>query len=432
MPSDPNSSARRITLSVLDRLVGRERAQNVAIRLWDGTLWPDNNPRAATVVLKFPGALRTIFASGHERGLGEGFLRDEFDIEGDIEAVLRLADELELNRLGLTRKLIAATKLLRLPRSQTDLTPRAPAQLRGERHSPQRDLQAVAYHYNASNEFYSLWLDPKMVYSCAYFEDKNNDLETAQTDKLDLICRKLRLKPGQKLLDLGCGWGALVIHAAQHYGVDATGITLSEPQVELAQQRIEEAGLSERCRVELKDYRAIEPRVEYDALASIGMFEHVGSAKLAEYFERALEHLKPRGVFLNHGIAYNATNRPPSAGNFIDTYVFPDGETVPINLTLQRAEEAGWEVRDVESLREHYALTLRHWVKNLENNRERALGSVDEATYRVWRLYMASSAYGFSTNRVTIFQTLLAKPDKRGRVGLPLRRDDWYRGREKR
>ncbi len=427
MLSSDNSQARHITLSVLDRLVGRERAQNVAIRLWDGTLWPDQKPRAATVVLKFPGALRTIFASGHERGLGEGFLRDEFDIEGDIEAVLRLADELELNRLGVGRKLGAAIKLLRLPRSKTDLTPRAPAQLKGERHSPQRDLQAVAYHYNASNEFYSLWLDAQMVYSCAYFASENDDLDSAQTAKLDLICRKLRLKPGQKLLDLGCGWGALVMHAAKYYGVDATGITLSEPQVELAHQRIREAGLSARCRVQLRDYRDIETRQEYDALASIGMFEHVGSAKLAEYFERALEHLQPQGVFLNHGIAYNATNQPPSAGNFIDTYVFPDGETVPINLTLQRAEEAGWEVRDVESLREHYTLTLRHWVKNLELNRERALQCVDEATYRVWRLYMASSAYGFSTNRVTIFQTLLAKPDKRGQLNLPLRRDDWYR-----
>ena len=426
MPSDNHAQERRLTLSILDRLVGRERAKNVSIRLWDGTLWPDNRARTATVVLKFPGALRTIFASGQERGLGEGFLRDEFDIEGDIEAVLRLADELELNRLGLARKLSTAAQLLRLPRSKTYLTPRAPAQLKGERHSPQRDLQAVAYHYNASNEFYSLWLDPKMVYSCAYFASENDDLATAQAAKLDLICRKLRLQPGQKLLDLGCGWGALVIHAAQHYGVDATGITLSAPQVELAQQRIEAAGLSARCRVQLKDYRAIEPRGEYDALASIGMFEHVGSAKLAEYFERSLKHLKPRGVFLNHGIAYNATNQPPNAGNFIDTYVFPDGETVPINLTLQRAEEAGWEVRDVESLREHYALTLRHWVKNLEANRERALQCVDEATYRVWRLYMASSAYGFSTNRVTIFQTLLAKPDKRGQLNLPLRRDDWY------
>ncbi len=419
--------ARSLTLQVLDRFVPRHLATEVSIRLWDNTLWPDSSPRRATVALHFPGALRTIFASGSEKGLGEGFLRGEFDFEGDIEAVLRLADSLELNRLSPLRKLAAAALVLRLPQQKTPLQPREPAKLKGERHSIARDTAAVAYHYNASNSFYKLWLDEQMVYSCAYFSSPEDSLDQAQAAKLDLICRKLRLKPGQKLLDIGCGWGALIVHAAKYFGADATGITLSEPQVEEAQKRIRDAGLQGRCKVHLQDYREIEPEQNFDALSSIGMFEHVGAALLPEYFERALGHLKPGGVFLNHGIALNANLKTMPPGSFIDSYVFPDGETVAINLTLQRAEEAGWEVRDVESLRQHYVLTLRAWVGNLEANREAALKVVDEATYRVWRLYMASSAYGFSTNRITVFQTLLAKPHQDGSLRLPLRRQDWYR-----
>ncbi len=421
-----NDQARQLTLQILDRFVPRHLATEVSIRLWDGTLWPDDSPRLATVALHFPGALRTIFASGSEKGLGEGFLRGEFDIEGDIEAVLKLAESLELNRLSLTRKLGAAALVLRLPRQNSPLQPRQPARLKGSRHSIARDKDAVAYHYNASNEFYKLWLGAQMVYSCAYFASPQDSLDEAQFAKLDLICRKLRLQPGHKLLDLGCGWGALIIHAAKYFGAHATGITLSEPQVEEANRRIREANLQDRCRVQLRDYREAEPRQEFDALSSIGMFEHVGAALLPEYFERALGHLKPGGVFLNHGIALNAKLRTMPPGSFIDSYVFPDGETVAINLTLQRAEEEGWEVRDVESLRQHYVLTLRAWVANLEANREAALQVVDEAAFRVWRLYMASSAYGFATNRISVFQTLLAKPHDDGSLALPLRRQDWY------
>lgn len=419
-----NAAAKRATLSILDQLLPRHLMTDIGLRLWDGTLWPDGRVRPTTVVLNFPGALRTIFASGTERGLGEGFLRDEFDIEGEIEPVLQLAENLGLTSISPFRKVLLATKLLQLPRSQT-LRPRAPAKLVGQPHSIERARAAVAYHYNASNEFYALWLDPRMVYSCAYFRDEKRDIEQAQFDKLNHICRKLRLKPGQKLLDVGCGWGALVLHASKYFGVDATGITLSQPQVELARQRIQEAGVSDRCRVELRDYREIKTG-QYDAIASIGMFEHVGAALLPEYFERAFDLLWPGGVFLNHGIAYNATRPAPKAGNFIETYVFPDGETVPLNLSLQHAEESHFEIRDVESLREHYALTLRAWVKRLEANRERAVQMTDEATYRVWRLYMASSAYGFATNRITVFQTLLAKNDERGHNNLPLTREDWY------
>ncbi len=290
----------------------------------------------------------------------------------------------------------------------------------------QRDREAVRYHYDVSNDFYRLFLDERMVYSCAYFASADIGLEEAQLAKLDLVCRKLRLKPGQRLLDVGCGWGGLVLHAAANYGVDATGITLSAPQVELANRRIAEAGLAERCRVQLLDYREVREDHPFDALVSVGMFEHVGQAMLPGYFGKAARLLKRGGVFLNHGIASRATDPVVHGPSFSDAYVFPDGELVPINGTLRAAEETGFEVRDVESLREHYALTLRHWVRRLEERHAQALQHVDEATYRVWRLYMAGSAHGFTRRRLNVYQALLALPDSDGASGLPLTRTDWY------
>ena len=216
------------------------------------------------------------------------------------------------------------------------------------------------------------------------------------------------------------------MHAAAHYGVDATGITLSQPQADLASQRIAAAGLADCCRVEVRDYRQMGEPEGYDALVSVGMFEHVGAALLPTYFAQALRLLRSGGVFLNHGIASRATDKPQPGPSFSDTYVFPDGELVPINVTLDAAEEAGFEVRDVESLREHYALTLRHWVRRLETHHDQALQFVDEPTYRVWRLFMSGSAHGFSVGRINVYQTLLVKPDECGRSNLPLTRADWY------
>jgi cyclopropane-fatty-acyl-phospholipid synthase len=270
-----------------------------------------------------------------------------------------------------------------------------------------------------------------MVYSCAYFESPGDDLDTAQEQKLDAICRKLRLSAGQRLLDVGCGWGGLVMHAATHYGVTATGITLSQPQADLANARIAEMGLADLCRVEVQDYREASPKEKYDALVSVGMFEHVGEAWLPAYFSQAWRLLRPGGVFLNHGIARDTVERRILGPSFSKTYVFPDGELVPIHVTLQAAEEAGFEVRDVESLREHYAMTLRHWVGRLESHHEQALHFVDEPTYRVWRLFMSGSARGFAIGKLNLYQALLVRPGVGGRSGLPLTRDDWYIGRER-
>ncbi len=421
--------AARITVRLLEEMGFDDPSigAQVGVRLWDGTLWPDDTPRPATVVLRHPGSLRDMFLPGDELSLGEAYLYDVFDIEGDVESVFGLVDQLGQRRNGVLHTLRLARDLRRLPaRPKRDMGRRGPAKLAGKRHSVGRDRQAVTYHYDVSNDFYALWLDRRMVYSCAYFHSTDEELDTAQERKLDYICRKLRLKPGQRLLDLGCGWGGLVMHAAQHYGVDATGITLSKPQVELANERIAQAGLADRCRVLARDYREMEEPEGYDALVSVGMFEHVGEAALPVYFERARQLLRPGGVFLNHGIANSVTARKSRGPSFTETYVFPDGELTPISTTLAAAEAAGFEVRDVESLREHYALTLRRWVRRLEAHHDEALRYVDEPTYRVWRLYMSGSAHGFKVGRLNVYQALLVRTGKGGQGGLPLTRSDWY------
>jgi cyclopropane-fatty-acyl-phospholipid synthase len=415
------------TLHLLDELLGRDAAGALSARLWEGTRWPDEKPAAATLVLTHPGALRAMFAAGTELALTEAYLYGDFDIEGSVERVFDVADILAARTAGWRKKLSALGELRRLPAvGRHDTGRRGPARLHGARHSVERDREAVRYHYDVSNDFYRLFLDSRMVYSCGYFQNDATDLDAAQRAKLDLICRKLRLRPGQRLLDIGCGWGGLVIHAARNFGVDATGITLSAPQAELANHFIAEAGLADRCRVLVQDYREVPEDAPWDALVSVGMFEHVGREMLPAYFRKAANILKRGGVFLNHGIAANAADPGTHGPSFSDTYVFPDGETVPVSVTLQAAEGAGFEVRDVESLRDHYALTLRHWVSRLEAHHDQAMAYVDEPTWRVWRLYMAGSAHGFVSRRLNVYQALLALPGPDGRSGLPLTRDDWY------
>ncbi|MGH8631433.1 MAG: class I SAM-dependent methyltransferase, partial [Burkholderiales bacterium] len=263
-------------------------------------------------------------------------------------------------------------------------------------------------------------------------------LDTAQEAKLEHSCRKLRLAPGERLLDIGCGWGGLILHAAQRYGVHALGITLSEPQARLARERLAAAGLSDRCQVEVRDYRQLGGDEAFDKVVSIGMVEHVGRARLAEYFTQAYRVLRPGGLFLSHGIVTMAGARPKTVATrvkdwawrgrgFIKNYVFPDSELLPLGEHVLAAERAEFESRDAESLREHYALTLRHWVRRLEANRDEAVRLVGEATYRVWRLYLSGSAHAFARGRIGVEQLLLAKPDAGGRSGVPLTRGDLYR-----
>jgi cyclopropane-fatty-acyl-phospholipid synthase len=299
--------------------------------------------------------------------------------------------------------------------------------LKGQRHSSNRDRKAVEFHYDVSNEFFANWLDKRMIYSCGYFPTGKEDIDTAQERKLDHICRKLRLRPGEKLLDIGFGWSGLVIFAAERYGVHAVGITLSAKQHSLAKVRIDRAGLKERCRVDLRDYREVyeEP---FDKLVSVGMFEQVGEARLALYFVKAFQSLKPGGLFLNHGIGGGASVKDNLRSRFVDRYVFPDGELCDIGTVLHQAELAGFEVIDVESLRRHYALTLRHWVQRLQADPAKAFQHVDEFTYRVWDLYMSGAAYYFDTGRLNVHQALLWKPTANGRSTAPWSRAYLYEG----
>lgn len=432
--SKNDAGAKTVTLQVLEQLFAGHGEPPVNVRLWDGTAWPDAAPGCATLVLKHPGALRAMFLAGNELALAEAYLYDDIDLEGNLESFVDTALGMDWGSVGLLEKLRIARALRRLPSRDEhpwlqmhgkDLR-RGPARLGGSTHSLERDRAAIQFHYDVSNDFYALWLDRRMVYSCGYFQQPADDLDTAQTAKLEHICRKLRLRPGQRLLDIGCGWGGLALYAAEHYGVDVTGITLSSSQVQLAGERIHVAGLADRCRVLEADYREIDDAAGYDALVSVGMFEHVGEALLPTYFQKAYDLLRPGGVFLNHGIANRINEAPVSGPTFADDYVFPDGELVPISSSLHAAEEAGFEVRDVESLREHYTLTLRHWVRRLEKRHDAALAFVEEPTYRVWRLYMSGAANGFVRNRQTVYQTLLIKPRQDGASGLPLTRADWY------
>ncbi|MHB8644771.1 MAG: class I SAM-dependent methyltransferase [Thermomicrobiales bacterium] len=433
------SDARQITLNILHRLFGAVPPCTAALRLWDGTRWPENAPDdvAATVVLNHPGALRRMFLPPTELTVGEAFIRGDFDIIGDLEAACALNDMIGAGARtpGMTWALL---KLLRqLPETGgPPITDRQAARLHGRLHSRRRDRAAIQYHYDVSNNFYALWLDKRLTYSCAYFETGEEDLDTAQEAKYDLICRKLRLRPGERLLDIGCGWGGLMRFAAERYGVEATGVTLSTQQATLARERAATAGLGERVRIILDDYRSLPSDMPFDKIVSVGMFEHVGRPRLPEYFTTAHRLLKTGGLFLNHGIAAQhdflnparrVLDRELSARtSFVWNYVFPDGELVPVSESLGIAERAGWEVRDVESLREHYAMTLRHWNRRLAAHEDEAKRLVGEETYRVWRIYMAGAAYSFAHERISVYQALLAKPDATGKAHIPLTRRDIY------
>ncbi|HET7275943.1 MAG TPA: cyclopropane-fatty-acyl-phospholipid synthase family protein [Longimicrobiaceae bacterium] len=430
----------RVTREVLLELLGPVRERDFAVRYWDGSTDEPPGEARFTLVLEHPGSLRRMLVPPSEIRIAEAYIFGDFDIEGNLEAASTLGDRIAkgLRSPGAVASMTA--KLSRLPSRDPELSTgrRATALFRhGRQHSKRRDTEAVRFHYDVGNDFYQLWLDPGLVYSCAYFPTGEEDLATAQEAKFEHICRKLRLQPGERMLDIGCGWGGLILHAVKHFDVDATGITLSREQAKLARERIEAAGLQDRCRVEIMDYRDLPGEEAYDKIGSVGMVEHVGEGKLPEYFAAAYRSLKPGGLFLNHGIVSLWAARPVSAIQklmrkvwrrdvFLHRYVFPDGNLVPATEVIGSAELAGFETRDVESLREHYARTLRIWVARLEGNHTEAAAIVGEPTYRVWRLYMSAAARGFAKAEIGIIQTLLAKPDASGRSYLPPTRADIY------
>lgn len=398
------------------------------IRAWDGSETGGNGP---LVVLRDPRAIRRIVWSPNELGLARAFVAGELDIDGDLFTGLRAIRRLvEAAGSAIRSDLRGKLNVLRVATGigAVGLPPTPPAEevrrLPGRRHSPDRDAAAISHHYNVGNEFYRHVLGPSLVYSCAYWDDDARTLEEAQRAKCELVCRKLGLEPGMRLLDVGCGWGSLALHAAREYGVQVVGITLSEEQARLARTRVAAAGLDALVEIRVQDYREV-PDGPYDAIASIGMAEHVGRARYREYTADLFSLLKPGGRLLNHQI----TRRPgpfiPHERTFIQAYVFPDGELLPVAEVVAGLESAGFEVRDDESLREHYSRTLRCWVANLDAHWDECVRLTSPGRARVWKLYMTGSAMSFDAGSISIHQVLAVKPDPDGNSGLPPTRAAW-------
>lgn len=428
--------AARALRPLLERLLGTDAP--VHIRFWDGSTF-GRADAAARIVMRSPDALRRILRAPGELGLGRAYVAGELDLEGDVYPVFALSDHARALSFSAADWLSAlraaaltgALRPKRLPRVKEE------AHLRGRRHSRARDAAAISHHYDVGNDFYRIVLGRSMTYSCAYFASADASLEDAQRDKHELICRKLRLQAGERVLDVGCGWGSLGIHAATNFGARVVGVTLSEAQADLAAKRVAEAGVADRVEIRVQDEREVSDG-PYDAITSVGMFEHVGEERLSEYFGHLFELLRPQGRLLNHGISRPAPQRSeaePRSGevprfaprSFIQAFVFPDGELHEVGRVVSTMQEAGFEVRDVESLREHYALTLRRWVRNLEAHRERAEELAGPGRYRVWRLYMAGSAVNFEAGRTQVHQLLGVRADG-GRSAVPLRRADTVLG----
>ncbi|MBL1101349.1 class I SAM-dependent methyltransferase [Streptomyces coffeae] len=412
------------------------------IRAWDHS--EAGPPGTPTLVVRRRRALRRLLWRPGELGLARAWVAGDLDIEGDLYQALDALAGLLWERGPGSRqsRLTAAFQALRDPALRSaalglialagpGLPPPPPREevrvpSRGPLHTLRRDKAAISHHYDVGNDFYARVLGPSMVYSCAYWDRPDGTLEDAQHAKLDLVCRKLALRPGQRLLDVGCGWGSMVLHAVREYGVTAVGITLSEEQAAYARKRIAEAGLTDRVEIRVQDYRKVVDG-PFDAISSIGMAEHVGAVRYAEYAAILHRLLKPGGRLLNHQIARRP--EPDEAAyrvdEFIDRYVFPDGELAPVGRTVAQLEEAGFEVRDVEAIREHYALTLRAWVTNLERHWTEAVRLTSPGRARVWRLYMAACALSFERNRIGVNQVLAVRTPGDGASGLPLRARDW-------
>ena len=398
----------------------------VAVTTYDGSRLGPPDART-TLVVRSPDALRRIVTAPGELGFGRAYVAGDLDVEGDIFDVIDLAHRVQKLRFG-AREVATALRMVGIAGLKPLPPPPEEARLHGRRHSRARDAAAIAHHYDVSNDFYRIVLGPSLTYSCAVWSDTTTTLEQAQADKYELICRKLALEPGMRLLDVGCGWGGMLIHAAQHHDVRGVGVTLSRSQADLARKRVAELGLTDQIEVRFADFRDVVDG-PYDAISSIGMFEHVGLVELDRYFRRCHGLLAPQGRMVNHGISRPAhTGRkdhgrfaPPWLGwGFTDRYVFPDGELHEVGSVVSAMQHAGFEVRHLESLREHYARTLRCWLANLETGWDDAVQEVGAGRARVWRLYMAAAAVGFEYDDNEVHQILgVATAD--GNSGFPLR-----------
>jgi len=396
----------------------------VRIELWDGSAIEAENP-PGTLRVRSPDALRRILWSPDELGLGRAYVAGDIDADGDLLEMLKA-----LRASARTFRLDGAATALAAARRVGALGPPLPpppeeARVRGRRHSARRDSQAVQHHYDVGNDFYRIVLGPAMTYSCARYVDDSTTLVDAQAAKHELVCRKLGLheRPGSRLLDVGCGWGSMALHAAANHGATVVGVTISEQQAELARARVVEAGLEDRVEIRLEDYRELTGE-RFDAISSIGMFEHVGAARIGQYFGTLRELLGPNGRLLNHAIS-TVHGSKIGGRTFMGRYVFPDSELIDVGDVVHAMEDVGFEVRDVESLREHYARTLRDWIANLEADWDRAVELAGPGRARIWRLYMAGSAVGFDDGGLNVHQVLGVVQDDDGAGGMPRTRAGW-------
>jgi cyclopropane-fatty-acyl-phospholipid synthase len=362
------------------------------IILWNGQQYDlSSDPPRVTIKVPSPSALRYL-VSPSLYNLGRAYVEGAIEVTGRAADMINIGNALASMSAGKTHGRLAGALKLVSP------------------HTREKDAEAIRYHYDVSNEFYGEWLDPNMVYSCAYFENGDEDLATAQTKKIDHILNKIGLRPGQSLLDIGCGWGALVIRAAQKYGARCVGVTLSERQTELARERVAKLGLQDKIEIRLQDYRDVEG--EFDRITSVGMFEHVGVQHLPEYFSRVRKLLAPGGVVMNHGITTTDIDNgstPYGGGEFIDKYVFPHGELAHLSTVIRTMQQGGLEVRDVENLRRHYAKTCATWTENFENNADRIRTLTDPKRFRIWHVYLAGCAYAFAHDWISLYQIVCGK-----------------------
>jgi cyclopropane-fatty-acyl-phospholipid synthase len=394
------------------------------VRLWDGTAVTPPQP-SFVLNINAPYALRAALMPPLDLNPGKAFVEGWLDIAGNLEAAIAAIEHSE-SRLSPLRIAMVLAQMLRLPPPPRDVDEPG-AHLHGKPHTKRRDAEAIGFHYDQPLAFYRAFLGESLVYSCAYWDDGVTSLEAAQRAKLDYVLDKVRLQSGQRFLDIGCGWGSLVMRAAER-GAFAHGITLSRTQYDEARRRIDEAGLGDRATVELRDYRDLGAE-RYDAVASVGMVEHVGRERLGEYFRCAFGALREGGLFLNHGIVEQGRDGKGyrASDDFIGRYVFPDGDLVPVDVMSRAAAQAGFEVRDIENLREHYARTLRSWVTNLSANADAVVAATSARTERIWRIYLAGSAHGFASGRMGLMQMVLGKPRADGTTDIPSTRRDLYR-----
>ena len=394
----------------------------ITVRAYDGSVSkPAGTDPAATVEIRSETALAYLAGSPNSLGLARAYVSGHLDVDGDLYAALTAMSELTISDVSAATLASTALRLAPIRLKHRNLAPPAEEHRQtGWMHSKARDAEAIKHHYDVSNRFYELVLGPSMAYTCAAYPDETSSLEDAQFAKHALVADKLALEPGMRLLDVGCGWGQMSMHAAEHHGVQALGVTLSRDQALWAQKEVARRGLSDLVEIRHADYRDVAEG-EFDAVSSIGLTEHIGRAQLKSYFSFLYSKLRAGGRLLNHCITRPDARHRAHADPFIDRYVFPDGELLPISYLISRMNGAGFEIRHEENLREHYSKTLKAWTANLAANWDECVAEAGQGRARVWNLYMPACAVGFDLNNIQLHQVLGVKLDDRGRAGFPLR-----------